>query len=74
MAAASGKGPVPEIKDISSLTDRDEYYYEVAEFINLIQKGRRESEINSHTNSLITLEIIDEVRKQLGVVYPADNK
>ena len=34
--------------------------------------GKRESIINSHDNSLITLEIIDEIRRQLGVVYPAD--
>ena len=74
MAAASGKGPVAEPQDISYLTDKDEYYYEVAEFIDLIQTDKKESEINSHENSLITLEIIDEVRKQLGVIYPADNK
>ncbi|MDR1503652.1 MAG: Gfo/Idh/MocA family oxidoreductase [Prevotella sp.] len=51
-----------------------EYYYEVAEFINLIQEGKRESQINSHENSLITVEIVDEIRKQLGVEYPADDK
>lgn len=71
-AAASGKGESPQPIDISAVTDRDEYYYEVAEFIDLIQSGRRESAINSHENSLITLEIIDEVRRQLGIVYPAD--
>ncbi len=54
------------------MTDKNEYYYEVAEFIDLILAGKRESEINSHENSLITLEVIDEVRRQLGVVYPAD--
>ena len=46
--------------------------YEVKEFIDLVQSGDRESSVNSHLNSLITLEIIDEVRRQLGVVYPAD--
>ncbi|MBK5721072.1 Gfo/Idh/MocA family oxidoreductase [Dysgonomonas sp. Marseille-P4677] len=49
-----------------------EYYYEIAEFINLIIQERKESEINSLENSLITIEIIDEIRKQLGIVYPAD--
>lgn len=72
LAASSGKGERPEGVDISAVTDRDEYYYEVAEFIDLIQSGRRESAVNSHENSLITLEIIDEVRRQLGIVYPAD--
>jgi len=73
LAAASGKGPVPEPEDVTWLTDKDEYYYEVAEFINLILEGKPESEINTLENSLITLEIIDEVRRQLGVVYPADS-
>lgn len=72
--AASGKGPSTEPQDISAVTDKDEYFYEVAEFIDLVLAGKRESAINSHENSLITLEIIDEVRRQLGIVYPADNR
>lgn len=71
-AAASGKGEKPVAEVIGRPAEKDEYYYEVAEFIDLIESGRRESEINSHANSLITLEIIDEVRRQLGVRYPAD--
>ncbi|MDR2808939.1 MAG: Gfo/Idh/MocA family oxidoreductase [Tannerellaceae bacterium] len=71
--AASGKGPSPEPQDVSVSADKDEYYYEVAEFAALALAGKRESAINSHQNSLITLEIIDEVRRQLGVVYPADS-
>jgi len=73
LQAASGKGPEPVLEDISTVTDKDEYYYEVAEFINLVLSGKRESAVNTHENSLITLEIIDEVRRQLGIVYPADN-
>jgi predicted dehydrogenase len=49
-----------------------DYSYEVAEFLDLIESGRIESEINSLDNSLITMEIMDEVRRQAGVVYPAD--
>lgn len=72
LAASSGKGPKPVPEDLTVPTEKDEYYYEVAEFIDLILAGKRESEINSHAHSLITLEIIDEVRRQLGIVYPAD--
>lgn len=72
LAATSGKGPAAEPEVISVAIDKNEYYYEIAEFINLILSGKRESEINSHENSLITLEIIDEVRRQMGIVYPAD--
>lgn len=63
-----------EEKIISSPDVIHEYYYEVAEFINLIREGKCESQINSHENSLITIEIVDEIRKQLGVKYPADDK
>ena len=71
--ASSGKGPLTPVEDISAVTDKDEYYYEVAEFINLVQAGKLESEVNSHENSLITVEIIDEVRRQLGVSFLADH-
>jgi predicted dehydrogenase len=70
--AASGKGLQPASEDLSVPACHDEYYYEVAEFTTLALSGRRESAVNTHHNSLITLEIIDEVRRQLGVVYPAD--
>ena len=71
--ASSGKGPLTPVEDLSAVTDKDEYYYEVAEFINLVQAGKLESEVNSHENSLITIEIIDEVRRQLGVSFLADH-
>lgn len=59
---------------ISKPSPHDEYYYELKEFVELIKGHRRESDINSHQNSLITMEIIDEIRKQLRVVYPADGQ
>lgn len=46
--------------------------YEVKEFMSLIRQGRRESEINSFAHSLWTMEIMDEARRQIGLVYPAD--
>lgn len=70
--AASGRGPEAVGESVGVEPDRDRYYYEIAEFIDLIEQGRPESAVNSHANSLVTLEIIDEVRRQLGVVYPAD--
>ncbi len=73
-SASSGKGPKADPVDLTASTPYDEYYYEMAEFIDLVLSGRKESEINSHEHSLITLEIIDEVRRQLEIVYPADEK
>jgi scyllo-inositol 2-dehydrogenase (NADP+) len=49
-------------------------YYEAKEFIDLISEKKTESVINSYENSYTTLHIIDEVRKQIGLVYPNDNK
>ncbi|MDO9633606.1 MAG: Gfo/Idh/MocA family oxidoreductase [Paludibacter sp.] len=70
--ASMGKGMLSEPEDLSVEADKDEYYYEIKEFIDLVLEGNSESAINSHENSLITLEIIDEVRRQMGIVYPAD--
>jgi predicted dehydrogenase len=47
-------------------------FYEVQEFIYLIQQGVKESSVNSYANSLKTIAIMDEIRKQIGLVYPAD--
>jgi len=71
-AAMSGRGPEAVRQDISEPLQHDEYFYEIQEFINLVLSGRRQSDINTHFASLTTLQIIDEVRHQLGVVYPAD--
>ena len=58
--------------DLSCHDRMNDYTYEISEFINLIQAGKTESAINSHRNSVLVMEIIDEIRRQLGVVYPAD--
>ena len=71
-AAASGRGDAPVRHSVGLPLEKDTYYYEVAEFIDLIEQGRIESTVNSHENSLVTMEIIDQVRRQLGVSYPAD--
>jgi predicted dehydrogenase len=70
--ASMGKGMLSKPEDISVEVDKDEYYYELKHFIDLVLAGKPESDINSHQNSLITLEIMDEIRRQLGVVFPAD--
>lgn len=71
---AQGKEQDNHLQSIGVPLDKSEYYYEIAEFINLIEQGKQESSVNSWENSLTTLEIIDEIRKQLGVRYPADLK
>ena len=69
---AQGKEQENHCQSIGLPLDKSEYYYEMAEFMNLIEQGKQESTLNSWENSLTTLEIIDEIRRQLGVHYPAD--
>ena len=69
---AQGKEQENHCQSIGVSLDKSEYYYEMAEFMNLIEQGKQESTLNSWENSLTTLEIIDEIRRQLGVHYPAD--
>jgi scyllo-inositol 2-dehydrogenase (NADP+) len=61
-------------EDITVQQDKPKMYYEAKEFIELIERGELESKVNSHANSLAVMEIMDEARKQIGLVFPADNK
>ncbi|WP_138417854.1 Gfo/Idh/MocA family protein [Aquibacillus sediminis] len=47
-------------------------YYEAKHFIELIENNRTESDVNTYKNSLITAEVLEEARKQFGLVFPAD--
>jgi predicted dehydrogenase len=71
-APASGKEARSEGEQLTVPDSHNEYYHEIKEFIDLIEQGCIESKINSHENSIASMEIIDEVRRQLGVVFPAD--
>lgn len=71
-APASGQEKRVEGEPIGTADSHNEYYHEIREFIDLILSGRCESEINNHATSLATMQVIDEVRRQLGVRYPAD--
>lgn len=72
-APSSGRGVRPEAEVLSVEAMHDEYYYEIAEFIDLIETGELSSQVNSHDVSLAVMEIVDEVRRQIGVRYPADD-
>ena len=61
-------------EDLSVRCLENEYYYEVKEFLDLIESGSVESKVNSHKNSLDTIAVIDEVRFQSGIVFPADGE
>jgi predicted dehydrogenase len=60
------------VEDITRPQVANAMFYEVQEFIHLIRSGAKESSTNSHANSLKAMEIMDETRRQIGLVYPAD--
>jgi len=59
-------------EDISRPQSINSMYHEVQSFINLVNSGKTESSTNSFLNSMITMEIMDEARRQIGLVYEAD--
>lgn len=70
--AASGRGPVEERISVGVELDKDIYTYEMTHFLDLLEQGRRESDINKLETSLCSMEVIDEIRRQIGVAFPAD--
>ena len=60
-APTSGQGPKPGRTLVSEGLPFNEYYYEFKEFADLIEKGLKESSLNSLQTSLTVLEIIDEI-------------
>ncbi|MEH7255537.1 MULTISPECIES: Gfo/Idh/MocA family protein [Bacillaceae] len=60
------------VEDISIYPEHHTMYYEAKEFIELIKSGSLESNVNTYENSISVMEILDEARNQMGVVFPAD--
>lgn len=64
--------PLPEGKHKYNFMNSSGLRYEAEEVRKCIQSGLVQSSIVSHNESLIIANIEDEIRKQIGVVYPAD--
>ena len=71
-APTSGRSSGPQKEDVTVPCDPDEYLCEFKEFIDIVESGRLESENNSLGNSLAVAEVMDEIRRQAGVRFPAD--
>ena len=61
-------------ENISICQRKDDMYYELDEFIKLINNNEIDSNKNSHLNSLIAIELMDKIRKEIGLEFPADLK
>lgn len=60
------------IEDLTVEQPHHPMYYEIQEFVDLIGNRKTESEINSYKHSYQTMEIMDEVRRTINLVYPSD--
>lgn len=59
-------------EDISVPQKKEAMYYEIKGFIDDIKNGTLESNVNSHFQSITAAEIIENIRRQTGIVFPAD--
>ncbi|GGE82582.1 Gfo/Idh/MocA family protein [Priestia taiwanensis] len=60
------------VEDITVPQETNIMRYEVEEFISLVQSESQQSSINSHKHSMIVMNLLEESRKQVGLVFPAD--
>jgi predicted dehydrogenase len=63
-----------EVEDITQPQLTDIMCYEIREFMDLVERGKTESAINTHRLSLEVHGIMEEARRQIGLVLPADKK
>lgn len=60
------------IEDLTQPQAGNTMVYEVKEFVNALKEGRLQAVTNTHENSRIAMAIMDEARRQMGLVFPAD--
>ncbi|CAM3395161.1 MULTISPECIES: Gfo/Idh/MocA family protein [Saccharibacillus] len=60
------------IEDISEPAGKPVMSYEIQEFVDVVRSGDSESSVNSRDCSLAAAEVMEEARKQFGLLYPAD--
>lgn len=59
-------------RQIGQPLEKSPYYYEIKEFIDLVNQGKKQSDVNRWDISLATMEVIDEIRSQIGVITQFD--
>lgn len=61
-------------KEIDTSYDCSEYYFEIEEVTRCIQKGLTESPNIPHDWTLNMMGLMDELREQMGLIYPQEVK
>ncbi len=64
-APSSGRAGQEPASEICNGLDYDEYFYEFKEFIDTIESGKIESNVNTHEISLINRELMDTAVKDI---------
>jgi hypothetical protein len=54
-------------------TAHDALHFEAAEAARRIAEGRLESPVRPLTESIATLQVMDEIRRQIGVTFPGES-
>ncbi len=60
------------VKKVNAPPQINGYEYEVAACVKAIRNGLRECEEMPHSETIRGMEILDEIRKQWGLVYPCE--
>jgi len=63
-----------EVEDLTRPQSEHTMRYEIAHFMETVRQGRTESSVNDFATSLATMRVMDEARRQMGLVYPADRR
>ena len=61
-----------DVEDLTRSHLEHDMCYEIEEFINLIKNNKLESSTNTYKLALDVMEVMDEARKQVGLLFPAD--
>ncbi|HZG78006.1 MAG TPA: Gfo/Idh/MocA family oxidoreductase [Paenibacillus sp.] len=60
------------VEDLTRPQSEHTMRYEIAAFMETANRGETESAVNDFATSLATMRVMDEARRQMGLVYPAD--
>ena len=63
-----------EKTDLTLPRKENSMYYELKHFVDLYNKNKKESPVNTFSLSLEVMKILDTIRGKIGIIFLADNK